>query len=364
MSPAVTTVVQWLLKRLEWLGKVALAILVAAVAARPRQRATARARAARLTVKRALLVRIDNRVGEALLTTPLATALAAHGFEVHALLHPRAVRVLSGLPSLHRLWPFTKTWGCLRALRDEPFDVVVNCGNWEVASVTSGLVARLAAPRALVIGPANFPSGWLVDLPVEPRSDTRSELLQRLHLISPLIGTEPEPRLSFRPTPANPQPPPAPYVLLNPGGRLGYRRVDPRLFAAAALEAHTLGLTAIVVWGPGEERLADEVLGAAPVALRAPPTDLDELAALMRGAVATISNNTGPMHLAAAVGCPTLALFLHMDVARWGHPYAPHRMLDLTPTADSPVESERLVRLATREFLSGWTLAPRPTSVL
>ena len=59
---------------------------------------------------------------------------------------------------------------------------------------------------------------------------------------------------------------------------------------------------------------------ACPGAVRAPPTSLDQLAALMRGARVTVCNNTGPMHLAVAVGCPTLALFLHMEVERWGHP--------------------------------------------
>ncbi len=351
MSLAVTMGLKWLLKRLEWVGKVLLALFVAAVAYRPRRRATARARAAHPSTNRALLVRVDNRVGEALLTTPLADALAAHGFEVHALVHPRVLRVLSGLPSFRRLWPFSKTWSCLRAVRAQPFDVVVNCGNWEVASVTSAMVARLVARSAVVLGPANFPAGWLADLPVEARTDTRSEVAQRAHLISPVVGLLPNPRLSFRPVQPPAHTPPAPYVVINPGGRLGFRRLPPRLFAAAAAEAHALGLLPLVTWGPGEEALADEVLTLAPMATRAPPTDLDALAGLMSGAVATICNNTGPMHLAVAVGCPTLALFLHMDVERWGHAHAPHRMLDLTPQATSPAVVERLVRAETRDFL-------------
>ena len=36
------------------------------------------------------------------------------------------------------------------------------------------------------------------------------------------------------------------------------------------------------------------------------------------------------MHLAVAVGSPTLALFTGMDLERWGHAFAPHHMLDLT----------------------------------
>ena len=49
-----------------------------------------------------LLVRIDNRVGEALLTTPLLSALAERrpDLEVDLLVHPRCVRVLDGVPGV------------------------------------------------------------------------------------------------------------------------------------------------------------------------------------------------------------------------------------------------------------------------
>ena len=100
-------------------------------------------------------------------------------------------------------------------------------------------------------------------------------------------------------------------------------------------------MTPVVTWGPGEESLVDAVLAACPGAVRAPPTSIDELAGLMRGAVVTVCNNTGPMHLAVAVGCPTVALFLHMEVARWGHDFAPHQMVDLTGLA-APGEAVRI----------------------
>ncbi|MFP2930231.1 glycosyltransferase family 9 protein, partial [Pyxidicoccus sp. 3LG] len=89
-----------------------------------------------------------------------------------------------------------------------------------------------------------------------------------------------------------------------------------------------------VTWGPGEEELARSVVEAAPGARMAPATNLDELAALMRAAGFTVCNNTGPMHLSVAVGAPTLAFFLRMDMERWGHAYAPHRMVDLTSLVD------------------------------
>ncbi|HEY0883444.1 MAG TPA: glycosyltransferase family 9 protein [Archangium sp.] len=326
-------------KRLEWLAKNLFAVVMAALCWRPGRRSRAQASLGGGR-KRVLLVRIDNRVGEALLTTPLIDLLHGAGHEVHLLAHPKMRRVLDGHPHLAKLWDYRPRWDVIGPLRREAFDVVINCGNWDLESVTSAVVARLAGERSAVLGPANFPSGLLMDVPVSPRGGTRSEAVQRTHLASPLVALQEPVRLSVRPT-APFDVASAPYAVVNPGGRLGFRRVVPERFADAANALLERGVTPVVTWGPGEEPLVDAVLAACPRAVRAPATSLDELASLMRGAVVTVCNNTGPMHLAAAVGCPALALFLHMEVERWGHPYAPHVMLDLTNVAN-PAEAVRV----------------------
>lgn len=335
-------------KRLEWFAKNLLAMVVAFACWRPGRRARARAKLS--SVKRVLLVRVDNRVGEALLTTPAIDRLAARGLEVHVLVHPKTARVLDGHPHVAKLWRFEKSLAVIRTLRAERFDAVVNCGNWDLESVTSAIVARLAGGHGAVLGPANFPSGWLMDVPVAPKSGTRSEAEQRSHLVSPLVPDAAPARLSFRATqPFTPVA--APYAVVNPGGRLDYRRVPAQVFSAAARALVEQKVTPLVTWGPGEEQLADEVCAACPGAVRAPPTDLDQLAALMRGARLTVCNNTGPMHLAAAVGCPTLALFFRMELDRWGHDYAPHRMLDVTQAFDAGQDVPALVHDAVTAFL-------------
>lgn len=329
-------------KRLEWLAKNLFAVMMAALCWRPGRRARAGQRL-QGGKKRVLLVRIDNRVGEALLTTPLVDLLFGAGHEVQVLTHPKVRRVLEGHPHVAKLWDYRPRREVLAALRAERFDVVINCGNWDLESVTSAVVARLAGGPSVVLGPANFPSGWLMDVAVGARAHTRSEAAQRTHLASPLVASTAPVRLSFRPT-APFQVVAPPYAVVNPGGRLGYRRVVPERFADAARALLERGVTPVVTWGPGEEALADAVCAACPGAVRAPPTSLDQLAALMRGAQVTVCNNTGPMHLAAAVGCPTLALFLHMEVDRWGYPYAPHTMLDLTGVADPSAAVREAVR--------------------
>lgn len=353
------------LKRLEVLAKLLLATLASGLFYRPRfWRRPDRALARRGKV---LLVRIDARVGEALLTTPLLSALRAlpHPPEVHVLVHQKVARVLEGHPLIDRLIAFDRTalflgpWAMgIRPLRRERYDVVVDCGNWEVPSVTSAIVSRLVGPRAAVLGPALPPVGWLRTHPVSPLRDTRSEVAQRLHLLSPLAAPAHPPDLSFR----KPEPSVAvqklisglgtgTFAVVNPGGRLGWRRVPLEAFGAAARALLEAGVRPVVTYGPGEEELAYRVNELAPGSLLPPPTTLDDLAALMQAARLTVCNNTGPMHLSVAVGTPTLGLFLRMEVERWGHPRAPHRMLDLTPILDQDRDLVAEVELATDAFV-------------
>jgi heptosyltransferase III len=341
------------LKRLEVWGKLLAAVAAGALLWRPgrRRRVAALLRAPR----RILLVRIDERVGEALLTTPLFRALRSLPYrpEVHVLVHRKVARVLRAHPdidALHEMRPGDRLLGVLsqtlRKVRSIGFDVVVNCANWEAPSVGPAIVSRLLGPRAAVIGPEVSPVSALHDLSVPRLPETRSEVRQRLHLLAPLGVDEADPVLSFRPIAEDETVRRVltvlggrPYAVVNPGGRLGARRVDPVVFAAAARALAEAGLVPLFTWGPGEEDLAQRCASAVPGAMVAPSTSIDQLAALMRSARLTVCNNTGPMHLSVAVGTPTLALFVRMEVARWGHHSPPHRMVDLTGAADPRAEA-------------------------
>ena len=227
------------MKHLERLAKIFFAMVMAVLLWRPRRPLPAK------KPLKVLVVRIDNRVGEALLTTPLFDALHAAGHEVHLLAHPKMRRVLEGHPSLARIWAWRRSLTVLRELRAQRFDAVINCGNWAEPAVTSAVVARLCAARGPAIGPANLPSRWLMDQPVTPLAGTSSEFTQRAHLGAPLVELPAEPRLSFRAT--------APfsvvagrYAVVNPGGRLDYRRVKPETFVDAANALVRLGVEPVV----------------------------------------------------------------------------------------------------------------------
>jgi lipopolysaccharide heptosyltransferase I len=101
------------------------------------------------------------------------------------------------------------------------------------------------------------------------------------------------------------------FVLINPGAAWPNKRWPPDRFGAVAAAIHRQhGLQSFVLWGPGEEGLAQAVAssssGAADVL---PATTVAEIAGVARAARLMISGDTGPMHIAAAVGTPLVTLF-------------------------------------------------------
>jgi lipopolysaccharide heptosyltransferase I len=103
----------------------------------------------------------------------------------------------------------------------------------------------------------------------------------------------------------------APYAVINPGAAWPNKRWPVQRFAALA-EAllHQHGLVSVVTWGSAERALADQIVAMAGGAARlSPPTSVGELAALMQGAALVVSGDTGPLHIAAAVGAPVVGLY-------------------------------------------------------
>jgi heptosyltransferase-1 len=101
------------------------------------------------------------------------------------------------------------------------------------------------------------------------------------------------------------------YALINPGAAWPNKRWPPERFgavAAAIRERHGLG--SVVLWGPGEEAAASAIVAASHgAAEQAPPTTITDIVAVAKGASLMVSGDTGPLHIAAAVGTPIVALF-------------------------------------------------------
>jgi lipopolysaccharide heptosyltransferase I len=114
------------------------------------------------------------------------------------------------------------------------------------------------------------------------------------------------------------------FVLINPGAAWPNKRWPPERFGRLARWIHDHhGWRPIVLWGPGERELAAGVVRhSGGIALEAPPTRLADLIALGRDARLMVSGDTGPVHIAAAVGTPIVALFGPTDPDRNG-PWRP-----------------------------------------
>ena len=101
------------------------------------------------------------------------------------------------------------------------------------------------------------------------------------------------------------------FALLNPGAAWPNKRWPPESFAAVVQWLHaTHGWTPVVLWGPGEQSIADAIVaGSNGVAIRAPQTTFNDLLVMAGEAQLFLSGDTGPLHLACAMGAPVVALF-------------------------------------------------------
>lgn len=293
-------------------------------------------------LRRVLVVRTDDRLGNALLTVPLARALARalpHA-RVDLLLPAGRAAAAEGLPGL-RVVRFEKRDAFrrplrflrfLRELRAEGYDAAVDAAHWHAFSLTSALIARLAGRRAVVGSARGAQALYSQKVPLPPPG--LSEVEAKL-LLAGGLGVEPPAAPALETLLGSAQAARAraredlsalgvsgPFVALNPGARKPDHRWGVENFSALAARLHARrGATSVVLWGPGERALAEAVCAASAGGARlGPRTDLEGLAAVFREAAAVVTNDTGPMHLAVACGAKVVAVGLSADADRWSHP--------------------------------------------
>jgi heptosyltransferase-1 len=140
------------------------------------------------------------------------------------------------------------------------------------------------------------------------------------------------------------------FMILNPGAGWGAKRWPAERYGHVAKLSARDGLRSIVNYGPGEEQLAREAEIASEGAAIAMKTSISELIALTRRAKLFVGGDTGPLHLAAALRIPVVAIFGPTDPARNGPYGTPSIVLrnpsSLTTHARNPNPDEAMLEIS------------------
>jgi heptosyltransferase I len=110
------------------------------------------------------------------------------------------------------------------------------------------------------------------------------------------------------------------FAIINPGAGWGAKRWPAERYAAVVRTLGEHGFKALVNAGPGEANLAQEVVEHNKNSSRVVECSLPQLIAITRRAALFVGGDTGPLHLASALGTPAVAIFGPTDPARNG-PY-------------------------------------------
>lgn len=288
-----------------------------------------------------LIVRLS-AIGDVLHALPVLEALrhclpeARLGWVVEELSAP----LLIGNPCLDKLYVIPKKrWkkNLVGSLLSEivPFARQVRADGWDAAVdlqglFKSGLAARVSGSRVRVgfgDDAAREMNPVFTTLRVTPAPETRHVVERNLSLLHALgleppmdvrgrIGLEEDEKETMRERLYGEETPAASesLVALNPGAGWASKKWEPAKYArVGTILWRERQLQPLVVWGPGEEDLRDEVaagLEAEKVPhLVAPKTSVRELAALIALCDLFIGGDTGPSHLAAVLDVPVVSIF-------------------------------------------------------
>ncbi|MCB9877558.1 MAG: glycosyltransferase family 9 protein [Planctomycetes bacterium] len=279
---------------------------------------------------RVLVIRLS-ALGDVLFALETVAALKRERPDVRIdfLVEDRFRRLLDDHPDLDEVLSYPRSrWlripGSLWRLRRRRYDVVL-----DVHGIQKSALHVLFARARHKVGPlppaaregASFAYSLKVPMPTPPPH--RAEIGHRLLRAIGLSGAPTQSRMHTTP------PPPAlladlprPRVLLHPGTSAfaAFKRWPTERFAELAERLCARGVSVLVGFGPGEQELAAPALQRAP---RARAVDGKQLglagfAGVLAECDVVVAADTGPLHMAAAVGARCVALFGPKDPARYG----------------------------------------------
>lgn len=279
-----------------------------------------------------LVARLDN-AGDVLLAGPAVRAVAASA-EVVLLCGPAGRAAAELLPGVGETITWRSPWvgddappverddvlALVDRLAAERFDQAVVLTSFHQSPLPLALLLRLAGVGTIAATSVDFP-GTLLDAR-HAYVDELHEVEQALSVVATLGHRLPpgdDGRLALRRPLPSVRPFRDPYVVLHPGASVPTRGYDSERARGVVDLLVAAGWRVAVTGGPGEVATTAAVAGPqrSEVVDLGGRTDLAELASVIDGGAVLVSGNTGPAHLAAAVGTPVVEVFAPV--------VAPHR---------------------------------------
>ncbi|HYD80457.1 MAG TPA: glycosyltransferase family 9 protein [Paucimonas sp.] len=286
-----------------------------------------------------LCVRLDN-MGDVLMTTPALRALkhTLPGCRLTLLASAAGAACARFVPELDDIVPYAPPWmkstersdadldlAMAHELRARRFDGAVIFTAYSQSPLPAAMLCHLAhIPLRLAHcreNPYRLLTDWIAE--PEPQQTLRHEVRRQLDLVAAIGCATNDERLSFNVPHAD-----AAWarrhlqaagidlnrtwLLLHPGASAPSRRYPPQHWCETANRlASALRCPLVFTGDAGEIALVEAIRGglAHPSYSLAGKLDLGKFAAVLAQAPALISNNTGPVHLAAAVGTPVVDLY-------------------------------------------------------
>jgi heptosyltransferase-1 len=212
-------------------------------------------------------------------------------------------------------------------LRATKYDVAVEMQG----AVRAAMVARWARTQRIVgeARPREMPARWFFHQKVPTRGVHVIE--QSLEVANAIFGEDlplPLPLLPSDPAAdAKAAELPQPFVLLSPGAGWGAKRWPAERYGTVARRLAEAGFSVVINVGPAEEHLGQEIVESSGGAARMLVLKMAELIAVTRRAALAIAGDTGPLHLASALGRPVVGIYGPTDPARNGPFHFPNRVL-------------------------------------
>lgn len=291
--------------------------------------------------RRVLVARLDS-AGDVLLAGPAVRAVAAGGNDVVMLCGPQGAPAAELLPGVAEIFTWPAPW-----IADPPPQVTaenlaplqnflaaadiaeaVILTSFHQSPLPLALLLRLAGAARITGASVDF-AGSLLDVRLKPGEDFPEDQpeAERALLIAAAAGyrlpADDDGALRVREVPdTRGLTGVEPYVVVHPGAAVPARTWPADHHARAVELLAGQGFRVIVTGTPAETALTGRVAGSAGMDLGG-RTDLRTLAGILARADVVITGNTGPAHLAAAVGTPVVSLFSPVVPAvRW----APYRV--------------------------------------